>query len=749
MATATFKLTNYTTVKLTYNIENVSNTAMRLTVTGYAFTNTRSTGTVNKVRLGVFSDWTQATPADSYYPTDGSAMVTIAAGTKSKSGSITHWDQWTRTHSTQTKKAPLNVWMQDTSTHETWDKTVSVSVSVPAKPSYTVSFDANGGTGAPSSQPKWYGETLKLASAQPTWTEHTFKGWGTSKTTQNVSYAPGASYTANAALALYAVWTCAIEYNANGGDFPEGFQTSQTKYAYTNISLSTEKPTWDGYDFKGWATSASGPVAYQPGAPYTSSSGATLYAVWAVTPPSVSVKAERAAIDDTTDPLTYTPSLVGTYALVTVTYSLSSATQLDAVSCSVGGESATFVSSSGTTTVYASASPYGLTEQPTVEVSVSDAASNVTTKTLQLPTAAPPIHFKPGGGGVGIGVPSVKDGFAVSMDAFFRCWAGVVQMFAGEAPPNGWLLCDGAAVSRTEYAVLFDAIGTTWGAGDGSTTFNLPDLRGRSAVGELPYDASDTKNLLLTDTVVENREVYRAYALKHQGNVVVGRQYVLVLEDVSIRNNAATTSNIGLGVYLGGSSAVNELAIIQGSPDNDGIGSLKSFSRDGIAYAAAKRLVLHIDTTGKTKGDDNLWIYNSVGVTFSSGELSVGRWMMVEEGDYVEGMPWEPRFLFHRYGHDELGAYGGVEGNDLQVSKLPAHNHGSGTMNPLFWSSYSVSGIVSTTSGTANIANPGSGASLGSRALNIATTNVGNSHTVDLRSPFAVVKYIIHTGKMS
>ena len=53
---------------------------------------------------------------------------------------------------------------------------------------------------------------------------------------------------------------------------------------------------------------------------------------------------------------------------------------------------------------------------------------------------------------------------------------GVVQAFAGRTTPQGWLLCDGSAVSRTTYAALFAVIGTTYGAGDGSTTFNLPNL---------------------------------------------------------------------------------------------------------------------------------------------------------------------------------------------------------------------------------------------------------------------------------
>lgn len=56
---------------------------------------------------------------------------------------------------------------------------------------------------------------------------------------------------------------------------------------------------------------------------------------------------------------------------------------------------------------------------------------------------------------------------------------GVVLPFAGTAAPTGWLACDGTAISRTTYASLFAAISTSYGVGDGSTTFNLPDLRGR------------------------------------------------------------------------------------------------------------------------------------------------------------------------------------------------------------------------------------------------------------------------------
>jgi len=62
--------------------------------------------------------------------------------------------------------------------------------------------------------------------------------------------------------------------------------------------------------------------------------------------------------------------------------------------------------------------------------------------------------------------------------------SGSVMPYAGSSAPTDWLLCSGAAVSRTTYAALFAVIGTTYGSGDGSTTFNLPDLRGRAVAGQ-------------------------------------------------------------------------------------------------------------------------------------------------------------------------------------------------------------------------------------------------------------------------
>lgn len=84
--------------------------------------------------------------------------------------------------------------------------TATYTFTIPAKTHYTVTFKPNGGTGGPTTQTKWYGETLTLSSSKPTRTNYTFKGWATSSTATTATYQPGSSYTSNSALTLYAVW---------------------------------------------------------------------------------------------------------------------------------------------------------------------------------------------------------------------------------------------------------------------------------------------------------------------------------------------------------------------------------------------------------------------------------------------------------------------------------------------------------------------------------------------------------------
>lgn len=68
--------------------------------------------------------------------------------------------------------------------------------------------------------------------------------------------------------------------------------------------------------------------------------------------------------------------------------------------------------------------------------------------------------------------------------AYDPCPSGAMMAYGGTTAPPGYLLCDGSAVSRTTYGHLFTALGTAYGSGDGSTTFNLPDLRQRFPLGK-------------------------------------------------------------------------------------------------------------------------------------------------------------------------------------------------------------------------------------------------------------------------
>ena len=161
----------------------------------------------------------------------------------------------------------------------TYQSTATMTYGAP----HSVNYNANGGSGAPSTQTKYYNQTLTLSTTKPTKTGYTFKGWGTSSTATTVAYAAGASYTKNAKLNLYAIWTAntyKITYNANGGS---GAPSAQTKTYGTNLTLSTTKPTRTGYTFLGWSTSSTATTAtYAAGGTYTTNAAVTLYAVWEI-----------------------------------------------------------------------------------------------------------------------------------------------------------------------------------------------------------------------------------------------------------------------------------------------------------------------------------------------------------------------------------------------------------------------------------------------------------------------------------
>lgn len=123
---------------------------------------------------------------------------------------------------------------------------------------------------------------------------------------------------------------------------------------------------------------------------------------------------------------------------------------------------------------------------------------------------------------------------------------GAVVPFAGSAAPTGWLLCDGGAVSRSTYANLFSVLSTTYGGGDGSTTFNVPDLVGRVVVG-----------LNLSNTDVDS----------------MGENDGLPAASRSVKHNTTVTRVNDVTVGGGPFSKPGALSAAGGGADNDATGN--------------------------------------------------------------------------------------------------------------------------------------------------------------------------------
>lgn len=288
----------------------------------------------------------------------------------------------------------------------------STTFTVPALASYTVSYNANGGSGAPSNQTKWYGKNLTLSSTKPIRTGYSFQGWATSAS-GSVAYAAGASYTANAAVTLYAVWkanTYTVSYNANGGS---GAPSSQTKTYGVTLKLSTTKPTRENYNFLGWATSASATTAtYASGANYTANAKITLYAVWElayVKPRITNLSVSRY------DTATSSVSDSGTSVLVKFDYECDleiDGNEIEWESEIESGSVYDFGSFSGTSgtvegvidgTTFTTESTY------TFKITVTD-ANDYSTEIVTLPGMKFAIDFKAGGNGAAFGKPAELEG---------------------------------------------------------------------------------------------------------------------------------------------------------------------------------------------------------------------------------------------------------------------------------------------------------------------------------------------------
>lgn len=243
------------TVKITAAWETYYNGAQ----TNYGMTASSGGGSVN---LNTFGD----------YASSGSGSFT---GTYSISG-----------NGSATKTITVTFRNYNTDNGDSATDAVSFNVYVPAWTSYTVSYNANGGSGAPSSQTKWKDQTLKLSSTKPTRTGYTFSKWNTKSDGSGTSYSSGANYTANSAATLYAIWTeNALTVNYYSNYATESFADAlNTVGADKNVIVRTSKFYYDNsYPDGHWDYSFTDSLTYLGRTGYTatgywgtSSSGGTL-----------------------------------------------------------------------------------------------------------------------------------------------------------------------------------------------------------------------------------------------------------------------------------------------------------------------------------------------------------------------------------------------------------------------------------------------------------------------------------------
>lgn len=391
----------------------------------YAGVSSTATQTTVNIEVWFWSKYSVSDSGNTYYYNPDATSASTSKGSVSIKHTVSSGSGWST--SNQTKLGSYTyTYNRGTSavTHNYAAKltgidvvngtmTCTKSITVPKKDSYTVSYNANGGSNAPTSQTKWYGTNITLSSSTPTRTGYTFGGWATSSS-GGVSYTPGATYSANSSITLYAVWSIisyTVRYDANGGSGAPGYQT---KNYGSSITLSTTKPTRTNYNFKGWATSSTGGVSYASGATYSSNANITLYAVWElayVKPKITNLKATRCNSDGTA-------SETGTYAKITFNFELCQLTGANttasiAISWSGGSATGSASGASGSFSKVVGGSFSGDSTY-SISVSITDAKSGTTSQPVTLPGTKYIIDRLKGGNGISFGGPATESGITSS-----------------------------------------------------------------------------------------------------------------------------------------------------------------------------------------------------------------------------------------------------------------------------------------------------------------------------------------------
>lgn len=388
--------------------------ALDLTATGGTVTRTSATQYTVKINVSWETYYSGAQTNYGMTATSGGVTHTISKfdGTKRSSGSGSFTGTYSISgNSSATKTITVTFKNFNTDNGDTASKNVTFNVTVPAWTSYTIKYNANGGSGAPGSQTKWKDQTLKLSTTKPTRTGYSFLGWSISSSATSATYAAGANYTANAAATLYAVWkanTYTVSYNANGGS---GAPASQTKTYGQTLTLSSTKPTRTNYNFKGWGTSASSTtVSYASGASYTANAAITLYAIWelAYTKPRITnlsiVRVDSSDVlsdSGTTARVAFSWACDKTVSSITIQWKLATASSY--------GNSKTVTASGTSGTVHQLISTFSTESSYDIRITVADSSGSSYVAGV-LPSMKFILDFLAGGNGAAVGKAAEQSG---------------------------------------------------------------------------------------------------------------------------------------------------------------------------------------------------------------------------------------------------------------------------------------------------------------------------------------------------
>lgn len=237
---------------------------------------------------------------------------------------------------------------------------------------------------------------------------------------------------------------------------------------------------------------------------------------------------------------------------------------------------------------------------------------------------------------------------------------GTIAPYGGTSDPSYWLICDGRAISRTTYAELFAVIGTTYGSGDGSTTFNIPDLRGNVAVGSnetyiLGTSGGEATHTLTTDEMPSHSHELGIAVNGVDADYRMGYNATNATTDGSSypnygrwRNATDYSQYYGVALTTGGSQAHN---IMQ-------------------PYIVTNYIIKYASTVSRHQANIDFF-------------YPVGSYYETSNADFDPNITWGGTWVLENEGqvhvsagtNYEIGDTGGEAEHTLTVNEMPSHTH--------------------------------------------------------------------------